>query len=619
MTSDHWDWRPRSLGPGLILALLASACATGGHDGAGLASSELHRSPIAREEGPGESGREETDLAAPAPLREREEPVSFPPDLEPGAEVSVSRDGALLTALLNNRGLEVARLGPRISAALPPQERALFDPAVMATVSHGKRREQLAGAEEFTFGAGGNGDGGVLPGIIGPNPRATASNLLEIASERIAAGPFEPPTRRDLAAEATGFLAERLRPGEPDYLDEERSLSEVTVSTYFPTGTTVFLTGGLTREESNFVATEYDGRWTIGVNQALLRGAGTNVNLAALRQARNIVARSEYELEQYLLNLAREVEEAYWDLALAQEVLVIRDFAVELAGEQLRLSEDLLEVGETVQAAVQSARAEKATREAERHEANGELRNAAVRLLRLLGAPGALARTLELLPVDEAEAGAVPAELDESMGLALRYRPELRQLELDLLNRGHDVTVARNQLLPELDLFAEYGLTSLDDSLGGAFRHLNETRYYNYEAGLEFRAPIFNRAERARSRQADLEATQARRRLTDEIEGIESEVHQALNVVESQWRQIAASELAVESREEELRIEQDRHEVGLVTHLDVLQVQRLLIEAQVAAATARVEYIKALTTLYAAEGTLLERRGIRLENGPGST
>ena len=612
MTAERWRryYRPSILGA--ILLLLVPACVGGNHTA--TRPSQLRTATINVNE-----ERGGPDLTPADPLTERDTALELTPDLEPGAELQVSRDGALLTALMNNPGLQVAQLGPGITGAFVPQEQARFDPELMATLSHGKSREQLAGAEEFTFGSTANAEGGLLPPIVGPDSRSTAANVLELASDQIAEGPFEPPTRRDIAARATGFLSEQLRPPEPDNLEEERSLGEITVSSYFPTGTSVFLTGGLTREESNFVATEYDGRWTVGVNQALLRGAGTDVNLAALRQAHNSVAQSEYELQSYLLDLTEQVERAYWDLALAKEVLAIRDFAVELAEEQLRRSEDLLAVGETVQAAVQSARAEKASREAERYEAIGELQNAAVRLLRLLGAPEESSWQLDLTPVDDPSVERVPIERLESKQLAVHHRPELRQLELDIHSRDLDVTVARNQRLPELNLFAEYGLTSLDDGFGGSFRHLNETRYYNYEVGLQLNTPILRRAERARHNQARLEATQAERRLVDERLSVRSEVSQALNDVESRWQRIAASEMAVESREEELRIEQNRYEVGLVTHLDVLQVQRLLIEAQVNAATARVEYIKALTTLYAAEGTLLERRGIRLDPGANST
>jgi outer membrane protein TolC len=63
-----------------------------------------------------------------------------------------------------------------------------------------------------------------------------------------------------------------------------------------------------------------------------------------------------------------------------------------------------------------------------------------------------------------------------------------------------------------------------------------------------------------------------------------------------------------------LRIAQDRNAVGKATNLDVQIVQRNLIQAEVDEGTARVGYIEALTSLYAAEGTLLERRGIRLDD-----
>ncbi|MFP4192263.1 MAG: TolC family protein [Candidatus Hydrogenedentota bacterium] len=181
--------------------------------------------------------------------------------------------------------------------------------------------------------------------------------------------------------------------------------------------------------------------------------------------------------------------------------------------------------------------------------------------------------------------------------------------------RDLDVLAARDARLPDLELSAEYGLTSLGGDLSGGLRHLDETRFYDYNVGLELNVPLLNRAEKARHRRAELASKQAMRRLLDEGQQVRTEVRQALNDVQAAWQSIEANQLAVESREEELRIEEDRYEVGLVTHLDVLQVQRLLIEAQVNEVTARVNYIQALTDLYAKEGTLLQRRGVQLEDG----
>lgn len=63
---------------------------------------------------------------------------------------------------------------------------------------------------------------------------------------------------------------------------------------------------------------------------------------------------------------------------------------------------------------------------------------------------------------------------------------------------------------------------------------------------------------------------------------------------------------------EKLRVERDRYEVGMSRNLDVLQVQRLLIQAEVDAAAARVDLRQSLTELWRAEGTLLERRRVVL-------
>lgn len=608
MKLHHVPWNLGCISFTFACLLLGLSCVTPGGTDVDIPFSPVHE--VRNNESP--------EIEAAAPIEGREEAIDLTPALEAGAQLPITRDGVILTALLNNQGLDIARLGPRISAYFVPMERAAFDPRLMATASYGQERYQLAGTDEFTFGAG-NGNGGIgpFPQVLGPNPQATTSNLLGIASRQLAQPPLperEFPSRREIASEIAGYLSEEIAPEAPAFMDAEESLGAATLSTFLPTGTSVFLTGGLTRGESNFVPTEYEGEWTLGVNQALLRGAGTQVNLAALRQARNTVARSVHELEQYLLDLTNEAEQAYWDVALAREVLSIREFAVELAEEQVRLNEDLLAVGEAVQAAVLSAQAEKASREAELHQAQGELRTATIRLMRLLNAPEDAGWDVTLLPQDQPNAERIPVDRRESELLAMHYRPELRQLELDTENRGFDVITARNQRLPQLDLFAEYGLTSLGDSIGGGGRYLTRGRYYNYNVGLELNVPLFNRAEQARHQQAELMVTESERILTDASQRIRAEVREALTVAASQWEQIRASELAVTSREEELRIEQNRYEVGLVTNLDVLQVQRLLIEAQVAAATARVEYIKALTELYAAEGTLLERRGVRFDD-----
>ena len=555
------------------------------------------------------------------PLEERTAPHSLAGQEATDEALAITRDGALLTAIVNNRALDVARFGPRLAETRIPEQRAAFDPNLMGAVSYGMNRQPLAGAQRFTFGRGVTN--GLAPGplgefqqLFGPDPRSTTANMLNALSQRLARPPeplFEIPDERELASLATGFLADQIEP-EPDNFIQSRTRSgEIGLDTYLPTGTTMFLTGDIERSTSNFIPQEVVGRWTVGMRQALLRGRGMDVNLVALRQAEHGYLSSIYAFEQALLGLVAEVERAYWNLVLAQEVLAIREFAVELAEEQLQRTEDLLEVGRAVEGAVLSARAEKATREAELIEAKSDLRNQTIYLLQLLNPEDDPDWSLALNPQDPPAVEEVSPDPGESILLARAHRPELRQAELEQTQRELDVTAARNALLPELDLSAQYGLTSIGDTYSDGLRNLNQAEYYNYSVGLDFRMPLFNRAERARQSRAELASRQAARTVAEREQRVETTVHQALNTVQSRWDRIAATDLAVESREEELRVEEDRFTVGLVTHLDVLQVQRFLIQAQVDAITAKVTYIQALTNLYEEEGTLLTRRGISVE------
>jgi len=63
-------------------------------------------------------------------------------------------------------------------------------------------------------------------------------------------------------------------------------------------------------------------------------------------------------------------------------------------------------------------------------------------------------------------------------------------------------------------------------------------------------------------------------------------------------------------QEEKLRSEQEKYQVGRSTSILVATAERDLLSARLAEAQGVVNYILAVLTLYKAEGTLLERRGI---------
>ena len=524
----------------------------------------------------------------------------------PGEALPITRDGAILTALANNQSLAVSRFGPAVADTFVPEARAMFDPRLLATASRGRDTRQFAGAARFTFGQAAAAGQPVVPELspieqlVFPAPFVDALGQARQAEQ----------TLRVLAADA-----ERILRGNPEpYLETRVDRGEARLSQYLPTGTQVFLSGDVTRSRTNFTPDEHLGAWSIGVNQALLRGAGTNANLAALRQARNAAAASRYEFKDMVSELVLHVESAYWELVLAENLRGIREFSVKLAEEQRQLNADLVEVGKAARGAVISAEAEAASRRADLADAEALVKQRTLDLVRLLNPDATGGWGMRFAPADPPEVAEVPVDPEASSQLALLYRPELAQSRLAVATQELEVIRTANGLLPRLDAFAEYGRTSLGDSWSGASRHLDASRYDHYTVGVTLEVPIGNRAEKARLQRARYGRDRAEAAVRNLEQFIEAGVRSAAVEVRRQWERIGASQAAFDSRSEELRVMQDRYSVGMATNLDLLQVQRFLIEAQVAEVTARVRYIQALTALYRAEGALLERRGIHIED-----
>ncbi|HSO23750.1 MAG TPA: TolC family protein [Chondromyces sp.] len=505
------------------------------------------------------------DVPAPPPLAGVTEPdVGARPGMRPAADgaVRLTLAAALSTALTSSPTLEVEQYLPLVARTAIPEAWAVFDPQLAAGAAYRDATNQLSAVQSFTFRPDDDGGDGQDP--------AAAPRRLERQSF-------------DLSA---------------------------TASTLFPTGTRLALSGLLTSSETNFTPREYEGSWSLELRQSLLEGFGREVNLVAVRQSANRAVGSEWQLRRAVLEVVAAVETAYWELVLAQEVVDIREFGVRLASEQLALNRDLVDTGRAVDSAVLSASAEQASRRADLAEAEGDVRALSATLTRLLGA-GSAAPGERYAAVDEPDVERVAVDAERSVQLALELRPELYRDRAALANRDLEVIAARDLLEPRLDLSAGYGRSSLGPSLADAGEHLiDDSPFDTWWLGVVLDLPLSRRGDRARLERATLTRLQAAAVLDDTASRVTEEVRRAAIDVETQWLRVEATREAVEGRREELRIERDRYQVGMSRNLDVLLVQRLLIQAEVDAAAARVDFLQALTELYRAEGTLLERRRI---------
>lgn len=543
----------------------------------------------------------------PIPIEERADPVTAPGPGEVGMPIALSLDSALLTAIANNRAIEIGRVELEVNRTYVPEARAAFDPLVLGSASVGRAKEQTAssvderGARLSLL----SGISSSIAPIGSANGGQSATPLLDAYRRSLTLG-------QENLDDINAIISYLEQPKHP-FTEIRDADGAITVENYLPTGTLVFLTVGVTHTDTSRAPDDYQGAWTLGVSQALLQGRGLDVNLVELKQARNFVAQSEAEFRRLVLEITGLVEDTYWELVLANEVLKIREFAVTLADEQLKRNEDLYTTGKAVIGDVMSAKAEKSSRTADLVDARAAIRDLTLALIRLLNPDAAGVWQLEFTPLDHPEVDPVAVDPDVSHQLAALYRPELDTSKLELANRSLDVVRTRNELLPRLDLTASYGRTSRGTVSSDASAFLDSSNFDSFRIGLDFQSPILYRGERARHQRAKFLEDQAALSIADIEQAIATQVRQAVVAVQQQWERIGATQEAVKSRLEELRIAQDRNAFGKATNLDVQIVQRNLIQAEVDEATARIRYSEALTALYGAEGTLLERRGIRLD------
>ena len=487
------------------------------------------------------------DTAVHMDLESKEQPQEIAVPAVPPGPLKITITEAILLCLENNRSLVVQRLNPAIQQTAEEQERAVFDPAINADVSAGR-----------------------------------------VKGERLARSGSD-------TEDFTTDTAEGI----------------ISLEQYFPTGTTVALEAGSAMNDSSLYESRfYDSRLGMTVTQALLRGFGTDVNLARLRQARMDTRMSEYELRGFTESLVAEVERTYWDFALARRQIEIVEESLKVARQQLNETRELIDVGRLARAELPAVQAEVAAQEQALIQARANKESIRLQLLRLLNpaGPGIWQRELDLihqptLPEIKLE------DVELHVAVSKRMRPVLNEARLEILRGDLELVKTKNGLLPLMDLFITLGKSGYADSFGESVSNIKKDNY-DALAGIQFNYPVFNRDAEALHRRAQLIREQAQKSLENLSQLVEVDVRTAYIEVNRTKQQIAASSATRMFNEEKLRTETEKMRVGKSTSFLVAQAQRDLLVSRIAEVQALANYLKALIDLYRQDGSLLERRRI---------
>jgi len=414
----------------------------------------------------------------------------------------------------------------------------------------------------------------------------------------------------------------------------------VNVNQLLPTGGVFSLSLSSYKNDTNrsfqTINPRYGSTLTFSFSQPLLKSFGLRMNRREIIIAKNNREISEHDLHQTLLDTIYRVEEAYWMLAYSIEDLKVKRQSLQLARDLLEENKRKIEVGTLPPIEIYTAESEVANREADILQSDRLVKNYQDRLKKILNLPILEeGPPTEIIPSDSPDFERRIISIEEALATALANRPDLKAAKVNLQTREFNLSYAKNQLLPSLNLQASYwspGISGtqilyLNDSpltgvvvgtLPGTAKDALEDafkfRYNNWSIGLTLDIPLNTVFTRAQHAEAKLSLQQAQLRLQDQEQEVFLEIKTSVRDVEINYERVQAYKAARELATKKLEAEQEKFKVGKSTNFFLLQYQRDVADARTAELRSMVDYILSLARLDMAMGTTLETKNIRFSD-----
>jgi outer membrane protein len=388
----------------------------------------------------------------------------------------------------------------------------------------------------------------------------------------------------------------------------------LSLSGKLPTGATYDFSSQNTRYSGNAISNFlYTGQSSVSVSQPILKNFGLGINSASIRIARKSQTIAQQNFIQLVMSKIAEVSTAYNELIFTiennQAKMKTLDQAKELL-EQTRKRADIgvqspldviqaeAGVAENVQAVITSAQA---------------IKDAENALKRLISQQVTEYRGISLIPADFPVAQATELDIPQSIRTALERRPDYLSAKQALERQNIVVQYNRNQLWPEVDLQGSYGANGRGTTDNNYRDSLTSGDNPVWSAGVILSIPLGNRQARSNYNIAKLDADQALISLKALEQNIIVQVEDAIGHVGSSAQAVEAARAATRLAEASLDAEQKKLLAGSSTTFLVLQAQAQLGSSRSAEVRARASYAESLISLDLAEGTILQKNNIVLD------
>ncbi len=329
----------------------------------------------------------------------------------------------------------------------------------------------------------------------------------------------------------------------------------------------------------------------VGASLPLFDGFARNHSLRAAR-AREDAADANYVTSRFQAALA--VTNSFFDALANKELLLVSDAAVARAEEQLKVATARLRSGSGQRTDSLTALVTLGQARQNRLTAQANLANAEANLGRLVGLEQRVAAT------SDSAFYRTPTSLDtiDLRGEAMAMAPTLRASTANLMAARAQLGQQKAAYFPTLSISTSnnYNASKLNDYTLEARRQLL--------VGLSIQPwTNFNRETQVENQAIAVDNAEAT--LADQRRQISAQLTQNFASLANAQEAIEVAKASVQASEENVRVAEQRYKLGVMTIVELMQIQEQLTQAEVNEIQARFTYLRTKAQIEALVGRRL--------------
>jgi outer membrane protein TolC len=354
----------------------------------------------------------------------------------------------------------------------------------------------------------------------------------------------------------------------------------------------------------------------LALTQPLLRGAGQDIGLAGLRQAKLARTANQLAAQQAASGLLSQVVGAYWELWYSNEVVRIDQASLELARTIEQQARQQVQTGALAPASALPYITNVAQLDEAVLAAQLDVHERELALAQLLGEPRGLGESLRATD-DPRQPIVDELSQDSATSDALRTSYQRKQLQTQLAILKDQLKIAGDPLRPRLDLDAYVQAQGLGNrSVPPAFEQFGRLDAVSAHVGLTFELPLTDTRRSAQIQSALFACHVAEQQIAENELEIRGAVAKAMADLSAARQRLELASKTEKVAGEQAEAEQQRFAAGGSIAVTVQQAEDSHRQAQLRVQRARVDLVLADITLAQLRGQLLTRYADALQHLP---